>query len=213
MVNFPTRKNSLIYFIYYLFIYEFLSRIAFSVLKVNCYQWGSCVGGPSAFNFPFGHRSHSHSICPLDNHLSGLSISLSSLVLSWVYRLPFFKSLVWLLFLFSFLTDQAYLLTVNQFLVLRTMTLSPLQTLIVIYSDLNQYKGKYSAGMKLTLKQCASTPKSNYKHFVMLRLPTVQSMNDLCIKLKSTIQKSQETFVPSKTTFLSLVSYSFNFWY
>ena len=76
--------------------YEFLSRIASSVLKVNCYQWGSCVGGPSAFNSPFGHRSRSHNICPLDNHLSGLSISLSSLVLSWVYRLPFFKSLVWL---------------------------------------------------------------------------------------------------------------------
>ena len=76
--------------------YEFLSGIASSVLKVNCYQWGSCVGGPSAFNSPFGHRSRSHNICPLDNHLSGLSISLSSLVLSWVYRLPFFKSLVWL---------------------------------------------------------------------------------------------------------------------
>ena len=76
--------------------YEFLSRIASSVLKVNCYRWGSCVGGPSAFNSPFGHRSRSHNICPLDNHLSGLSISLSSLVLSWVYRLPFFKSLVWL---------------------------------------------------------------------------------------------------------------------
>ena len=77
----------------YLFIYEFLSRIASSVLKVNCYQFGSCVRGPSAFNSPFGHRSRSHNICPLDNHLSGLSISLSSLVLSWVYRLPFFKSL------------------------------------------------------------------------------------------------------------------------
>ena len=45
---------------------------------------------------PFGHSSHSHNICPLDNHLSGLSISLSSLARSWVYRLPFFKSLVWL---------------------------------------------------------------------------------------------------------------------
>ena len=66
--------------------YEFLSRIASSVLRVNCYQWGSCVGGPSAFNSPFGHRSRSKNICPLDNHLSGLSI----------YRLSFFKSLVWL---------------------------------------------------------------------------------------------------------------------
>ena len=55
---------------------------------MNCYQWGSCVGGLIAFNSPFGHRSRSHNICPLDNHLSGLSISLSSLVLSWVYRLP-----------------------------------------------------------------------------------------------------------------------------
>ena len=80
----------------YLFIYEFLSRIVSSVIRVNCYQWGSCVGGPSAFNSPFEHRSHSHNIRQLDNHLSGLSISLSSLVLSWVYRLPFFKSLVWL---------------------------------------------------------------------------------------------------------------------
>ena len=64
--------------------YEFLSRIASSVLRVNCYQWGSCGGGPNAFNSPFGHRSRSHNICPLDNHLAGLSISLSSLVLSWV---------------------------------------------------------------------------------------------------------------------------------
>ena len=76
--------------------YEFLSRIASSVLKVNCYQWESCVGGPSAFNFLFRYRSRSHNICHLDNHLSGLSIPLSSLVLSWVYRLPFFKSMVWL---------------------------------------------------------------------------------------------------------------------
>ena len=68
----------------YVLCYEFLSRIASSVLKVNCYQWGSCVGGPSAFNSPFGNRSRSHNISPLDNHLSGLSISLSSLVLSWV---------------------------------------------------------------------------------------------------------------------------------
>ena len=79
---------------YVMFCYAFLSRIASSVLKVNCYQWGSCVGGPSAFNSPFGHRSHSRS--PLNNHLSDLSISRSSLVPSWVYRLPFFKSLVWL---------------------------------------------------------------------------------------------------------------------
>ena len=92
----PSKFKSLSKSIIIIFIYEFLSRIASSVLKVNCYQWGSCVGGPSAFNSPFGHRSRSHNICPLDNHLSGLSISLSSLVFSWVYRLPFFKSLVWL---------------------------------------------------------------------------------------------------------------------
>ena len=30
--------------------YGFISRIASSVLKVNCYQWGSCVGGPSVLN-------------------------------------------------------------------------------------------------------------------------------------------------------------------
>ena len=54
-------------------IYEFLSRIASSVLKVNCYQRGSCVGGPSAFNSPFGHGSRSHNIRPLDNHLYSLS--------------------------------------------------------------------------------------------------------------------------------------------
>ena len=74
--------------------YEFLSGIASRVLKVNCYQRGPCVGGPSAFNSPFGHRSHSHNIRLLDNHLPGLLISLSSLALSWVYRLLFFKSLV-----------------------------------------------------------------------------------------------------------------------
>ena len=91
-----TTQTFLTHLFIYLFIYEFLSRISSSVLKVNCYQWGSCVGRPSVFNSPFGHRSRSHNICPLDNHLSGLSISLSSLVLSWVYRLPFFKSLVWL---------------------------------------------------------------------------------------------------------------------
>ena len=61
-------------------MYEFLSRIASSVLRVNCYQRGSCVGGPSAFNSPFEHGSRSHNICPLDNNLFGLSISLSSLV-------------------------------------------------------------------------------------------------------------------------------------
>ena len=38
----------------------------------------------------YGGRSHN--VRPPDNHLSGLSISLSSLALSWVYRLPFFKS-------------------------------------------------------------------------------------------------------------------------
>ena len=47
---------------------EFLSRIASSVLRVNCYQRGSCLGGPSAFNSPFGHGSRSHNIRPLDNH-------------------------------------------------------------------------------------------------------------------------------------------------
>ena len=50
-----------------LFIYEFLSRIVSSVLMVNCYQRGSCVG---AFNSPFEHRSRSYNIRPLDNHLS-----------------------------------------------------------------------------------------------------------------------------------------------
>ena len=39
--------------------------------------------------------SRVHNIRSLDNHLSGLSISFASLALSWVYRLPFFKSLVW----------------------------------------------------------------------------------------------------------------------
>ena len=81
---------------YVLLCYESLSRIASSVLKVNCYQWGSCVGSVSAFNSPLEHRRRSHNICPPDSHLSGLSTSLSSLVPSWVYRLPFFKSLVWL---------------------------------------------------------------------------------------------------------------------
>ena len=37
---------------------------------------GSCVGGPSAFNSPFGHRSRSHNIRPLDNHLWSIDISL-----------------------------------------------------------------------------------------------------------------------------------------
>ena len=95
-VNLLTFENICYFWTCVMLCYEFLSRIASSVLRVNCYQWGSCVGGPSAFNSPFGHRSRSHNICPLDNHLSGLSISLSSLVLNWVYRLPFFKSLIWL---------------------------------------------------------------------------------------------------------------------
>ena len=81
---------------YVMICYEFLSRIASSILRVNCFQRVSCVGGPSAFNSPFGHRSRSHNIRLLDNHLFGLSISLSSLALSWVYQLPLFKSLVWL---------------------------------------------------------------------------------------------------------------------
>ena len=54
--------------------YKFLSRMASSVLRVNCYQRGFCVGGSSAFNSPFGHGSRSHNIRPLDNHLSGVSI-------------------------------------------------------------------------------------------------------------------------------------------
>ena len=68
------QSNKLSLFI--LFIYEFLSRIASSVLKVNCYQRGSCVGGSSAFNSPFGHRSRSRNICSLDNHLWFNNIAL-----------------------------------------------------------------------------------------------------------------------------------------
>ena len=58
----------------YVLCYEFLSRIASSVLKVNCYQRGSCVGGPSAFNSSFGYGSRVHNISQLDNRLPGLSI-------------------------------------------------------------------------------------------------------------------------------------------
>ena len=71
--------------IYYVMLrYEFLSKIAFSFLRVSCYQRGSCVGGPVRLIPHFGDGSRSHNIFPLDNHLSGLSISLSSLALSWV---------------------------------------------------------------------------------------------------------------------------------
>ena len=52
--------------------YEFLSRVASSVLRVNCYQRGSCVGCPSAFNSPCGYGSRSRNIRPLDNHLPGI---------------------------------------------------------------------------------------------------------------------------------------------
>ena len=64
-----------------LLCYEFLFRIAFSS-QGDCYQRGSCIGCPSALNSPFGHGSRSRNILPLDNHLPGLSISLSSLALS-----------------------------------------------------------------------------------------------------------------------------------
>ena len=41
--------NTGINLVYVMLCYvDFLSRIASLVLKVNCYQWGSCVGGPSA---------------------------------------------------------------------------------------------------------------------------------------------------------------------
>ena len=70
----------------------FIQDSSSSVLRLNCYQRRFCVRGPSAFNSPFGHGSRSLNIRPLDIHLSGLSISLSRLALSWVYRLPFFKS-------------------------------------------------------------------------------------------------------------------------
>ena len=50
------------------------------VLRLNCHQQGSCVGGPIAFNSPFRHGSRSHNIRPLDNHLFGLSISLADVV-------------------------------------------------------------------------------------------------------------------------------------
>ena len=36
--------------------YEFLSKIASSVLRVNCYQRGSCAGGSTAFNSPIWIR-------------------------------------------------------------------------------------------------------------------------------------------------------------
>ena len=73
----------------YVLCYEFLSRIASSVLRVNCYQRESCVRGPSAFNSPFGHGSRSHNIRQLDNHLSGLSISVSiiSITIFQVFRI------------------------------------------------------------------------------------------------------------------------------
>ena len=77
-----------------LLCYEFLSRIASSVLRVKCYQRGSCVGGPSAFNSPFEHGSRSHNIRPQDNHLSGLSISLAKLGAQ--LSISTVKSLVWL---------------------------------------------------------------------------------------------------------------------
>ena len=62
--------------------YEFLSRIASSALRVNCYQRGSCIEGPSALNSPFGHGSHSHNIRPLDNHLSEFFLLLIILMIS-----------------------------------------------------------------------------------------------------------------------------------
>ena len=37
--------------------FEFLSRIAFSVLKVYCYQQGSCVGGDIRVDFSLIHRA------------------------------------------------------------------------------------------------------------------------------------------------------------
>ena len=59
------------------FSYELLSRKASSVLRASCYQWGSCVGGPSAFNSPSGHAgSRSNNIAPLDNHLCFIDIVL-----------------------------------------------------------------------------------------------------------------------------------------
>ena len=43
------------------YVTDFISRVAFSVLSVNCYQWWSCVGGYySAFTSLFGHMSPSH---------------------------------------------------------------------------------------------------------------------------------------------------------
>ena len=35
---------------YVMLCYKFLSRIASSVFRMNCYQWGSCVRGSSAFS-------------------------------------------------------------------------------------------------------------------------------------------------------------------
>ena len=58
--------------------YKFLSRIASSFLRVNCYQRASYVGGPGTFNSLFGHGIRPHNIRPLDNHLPGLSISLGA---------------------------------------------------------------------------------------------------------------------------------------
>ena len=46
----------------YVMLRIFIQDIASSVLRVNCYQRGSCVGGSSAFSSPFKHN-----IRPLDN--------------------------------------------------------------------------------------------------------------------------------------------------
>ena len=62
-------------------IFNYVCYVTDSLLSSQG-ERGSCVGGSSAFNSPFGHGSRSHNIRSLDNHLSGLSISLSSLPLS-----------------------------------------------------------------------------------------------------------------------------------
>ena len=62
------KQNKIASLTHVMLCYEFLSRIVSSALRVNCCQWGSCVGGPSAFNSPFGHGSRLHNIRPLDNN-------------------------------------------------------------------------------------------------------------------------------------------------
>ena len=80
----------------YVCMYEFFIQDSPFSSYWTVINGGPAWEGPRVFKVPiWTTEANFIATAQLDNHPSGLSVTLSSWVLSWVERLPFFKSLVW----------------------------------------------------------------------------------------------------------------------